>query len=88
MAKSMATKTKSKKNGAGSKEETAVSSFGPGRIKEFFGEVKVEFTKITWPEKKVTLSLTGIVIVLTVIVAAYLGTVDLLLGKLLTSFLR
>jgi len=82
----MTIKTKSKKNSAGIKDE--VSAFTPAKIKDFFGEVKVEFTKIAWPDKKVTLSLTGIVVVLTVIVAAYLGSVDLLLGKLITSFLR
>ncbi|MDR3630521.1 MAG: preprotein translocase subunit SecE [Desulfocapsaceae bacterium] len=82
----MTNKIKSKKNDAGIKEE--VSTFSPGKIRQFFGEVKIEFTKIAWPDKKVTLSLTGIVVVLTVIVAAYLGSVDLLLGKLVTSFLQ
>ena len=86
MAKSMTNKTKSKKNGAVEKEE--VSIFSPGKIKEFFGEVKVEFTKIVWPDRKVTLTLTGVVVVLTIIVAAYLGSVDLILGKLVSSFLQ
>lgn len=64
------------------------STFSPGQIKKFFEEVKVEFTKIVWPDKKVTLGLTGIVIVFSILASAYLGSVDLLLGKLLDSFLR
>jgi preprotein translocase subunit SecE len=82
----MINKIKSKKNGAIAKDEEA--TFSPEKIKSFFNEVKVEFTKIVWPAKKVTLSLTGVVVVLTIIIAAYLGSVDLLLGKLISSFLR
>ena len=86
MARRMTNKAKPKKNGAVINEEAA--NFSPGQIKKFLNEVKVEFTKIVWPERKVTLGLTGIVIVLTIIVSAYLGSVDLLLGKIVSSFLR
>jgi preprotein translocase subunit SecE len=82
----MTNKIKSKKNGAVVKDEG--STFSPEKIKLFFDEVKVEFTKIVWPSRKVTLSLTGVVVVLTIIIAAYLGSVDLLLGKLVSSFLQ
>jgi len=68
--------------------EKQPSPFAPAQIKKFIEEVKVEFTKIVWPDKKMTLGLTGIVVVLTFIVSAYLGSVDLLLGKLVSSFLR
>jgi preprotein translocase subunit SecE len=86
MAKGMTKKILSKKNGAADKEEGA--SFSPRVIKGFINEVKVEFTKIVWPDRKVTLTLTGVVAVLSIIVAAYLGTVDLLIGKLVASFLQ
>jgi preprotein translocase subunit SecE len=82
----MTNKAKPKKNGAAIKEE--VSNFSPEQIKKFIGEVRVEFTKIVWPDRKVTLGLTGIVIVLTIVISAYLGSVDLLLGRLVSSFLR
>ena len=82
----MTNKIKSKKNGAVAKEEE--STFSLEKIKIFFDEVKVEFTKIVWPSRKVTLSLTGVVVVLTIIISAYLGSVDLLLGKLVSSFLQ
>ena len=64
------------------------SPFSPAEIKKFVSEVQTEFTKITWPDKKVTLGLTGMVILLTIIVSAYLGTVDVILGKLISLILR
>ncbi|MEE4242419.1 MAG: preprotein translocase subunit SecE [Desulfopila sp.] len=82
----MATKDKSKKNGV-VKAETP-SPYSPAQIKKFVQEVQVEFSKIVWPDKKVTMGLTGIVVVLTVVVAIYLGSVDLILGKLVSYLLR
>jgi preprotein translocase subunit SecE len=64
------------------------SPFSPAQIKKFVEEVKAEFLKIVWPDKKMTLGLTGIVVVLTVVLSLYLGSVDLLLGKVLSIFLR
>ncbi len=82
----MAANPKSKKNSA-VKSETP-SPFSPTQIKKFVEEVKVEFFKIVWPDKKMTLGLTGVVVVLTVVISIYLGSVDLLLGKVVASFLR
>ena len=79
-------KTKSKKNRIVKVEEP--SPYSPAQIKKFVAEVKVEFFKIVWPDKKMTLGLTGIVVALTVVVSIYLGTVDLLLGKVVASILR
>ena len=64
------------------------SPYSPAQIKQFVDEVKVEFQKIVWPDKKMTLGLTGVVVVLTVVISLYLGSVDLLLGKAVASFLR
>jgi preprotein translocase subunit SecE len=77
---------KSKKTNALKTEEP--SPFSPVQIKKFVEEVKAEFLKIVWPDKKMTLGLTGIVVVLTVVLSLYLGSVDLLLGKILALFLR
>jgi preprotein translocase subunit SecE len=86
MAPGMANKAKPKKNAVVKTQEK--SPYSPAQIKKFIDEVKVEFTKIVWPDKKVTFGLTGIVIVLTIVVAAYLGTVDMVLGKIVSSLLR
>lgn len=63
-------------------------SFSPAGIRQFLSEVQVEFNKIVWPEKKVTIGLTGFVMLLVVLLSIYLGSVDLLLGKLVTMVLR
>ena len=82
----MAANTKSKKSSAVKPEKP--SPFSPAQIKKFIEEVKVEFLKIVWPDKKMTLGLTGVVVVLTIVISIYLGAVDLLLGKAVASFLR
>ncbi len=82
----MAANTKSKKNSVMKSEKP--SPFSPAQIKKFIEEVKVEFSKIVWPDKKMTLGLTGVVVVLTVVLSIYLGSVDLLLGKAVASFLQ
>ncbi len=82
----MANKGKAKKSTVAKTENK--SPYSPSEIKKFIGEVQVEFSKIVWPDKKITMGLTGIVVVLTIVVAAYLGTVDLFLGKLVSYLLR
>ena len=79
------TGTDSKKDAAESDRE---SSLSPAGIRIFLQEVHAEFRKIVWPEKKVTMGLTGFVIVLVVIISLYLGSVDLLLGKLVSTVLK
>ncbi len=83
----MAKKQKSKK--ITSDETTAqVAWYSPQQIRKFGEEVRVEFNKIVWPDKKVTLGLTGIVIVLAMVISVYLGAVDFVLGKGVSLFLR
>ena len=69
-------------------ESEQKSSFSPAQIRTFVDEVKVEFTKIVWPDRKTTVGLTGVVIVFSILVSAYLGSVDMVLGKLIDSILR
>jgi preprotein translocase subunit SecE len=69
-------------------ESEKQSPFSPAQIRLFIDDVKVEFTKIVWPDRKVTLGLTGVVIVFSILASVYLGSVDMLLGKLIDSVLR
>jgi preprotein translocase subunit SecE len=62
--------------------------FSIEKLKIFIHEVKAEATKIVWPERKVTMGLTTVVIILSVVASIYLGTVDLLLGKLVSFILK
>jgi len=64
------------------------SYLSPSGIREFLLEVQFEFRKIAWPEKKTTAGLTGFVILLVVIISLYLGSIDLLLGKLVSTILN
>ena len=75
----------SKKGGADSEKK---SNFSPSGIKQFLREVHSEFRKIVWPAKKTTAGLTGFVILLVVVISLYLGSVDLLLGKIVASVLN
>lgn len=68
--------------------EVQESWYRPARIKAFAGEVKTEFEKIAWPDKKHTVGSTAVVVILVVILSFYLGAVDLFLGKLISYILR
>ena len=69
-------------------EQPEAGKFSPARIREFSGEVKSEFKKIAWPDKKVTMGSTGVVIALVILISIYLGAVDLFLGKLVAYILK
>jgi preprotein translocase subunit SecE len=51
------------------------------KIVQFLREVKVEIKKVTWPTRKEIIASTAVVLLTTIIIAAYLGIVDLLLSK-------
>ncbi|PID71435.1 MAG: preprotein translocase subunit SecE [Desulfobulbus propionicus] len=90
----MATKKKSRSAKSKSlvKKEVAKpeskAGFTPSGIRIFIQEVQAEFNKVVWPQKKVTMGLTGLVILLVVLISLYLGAVDLLLGKFVTFLLN
>jgi preprotein translocase subunit SecE len=52
------------------------------RIKEFFKEVKVELKKVVFPSRDEVIGSTKVVVVLVLIIAVFLGFVDMLLSKL------
>ncbi|MBW1973730.1 MAG: preprotein translocase subunit SecE [Deltaproteobacteria bacterium] len=53
----------------------------------FLKEVKVELKRVTWPSRKDVLSATSLVLIITFIVAFFLGVVDLWLSYLVRHFL-
>ena len=57
------------------------------RIADFLKDVRLELKKVSWPSRQETVKLTGVVILISVILAAFLGLLDLgfltLLNKLL-----
>ena len=57
------------------------------KIKTFFHEVSVELKKVSWPTRQQTMSATLVVIVLTFIVAFFLGIVDVVLVRLVGTIM-
>jgi len=63
--------------------KTLVSDVG-----QFFREVKVELQKVTFPSRQDTVGSTAVVLVLTVIIAAYLGFSDWALARIVKILLQ
>lgn len=55
---------------------------------EFLREVKIELQKVTFPTRQETLGSTLVVLVLTTIVAVYLGFSDWALAKIVRALLQ
>ncbi|HJM43018.1 MAG: preprotein translocase subunit SecE [Nitrospinota bacterium] len=55
---------------------------------DFLRDVRSEVKKVTWPTRKETLASTGVVVIAVLIVAIYLGLVDLGFSKLVGSIIR
>ncbi len=59
-----------------------------GQIAQFFREVKVELQKVTFPTRQETVGSTVVVLVLTVIMALYLGFSDWALARIVQILLK
>jgi len=58
------------------------------RAREFVREVLIEFRKVTWPGRAELVNSTAVVIVVTVVVAFFLGAVDIGLARIVERILR
>ena len=58
------------------------------RVQEFVREVLVEFRKVTWPSRADLINSTAVVIVVTVVLAFFLGGVDIVLARVVERILR
>jgi preprotein translocase subunit SecE len=54
---------------------------------QFLKEVKIEMKKVTWPTKKEAIGSTSVVIILVILIAIFLGFVDLGLSHLIRILL-
>jgi preprotein translocase subunit SecE len=59
-----------------------------GKIINFFKEVKVEIKKVVFPSKEDVIGSTKVVVVLVLIVAVFLGLIDLVLSKVIGIVVR
>ena len=58
-----------------------------GKIKLFFEEARSEFRHVNWPTRAEGMRLTGIVIFISFLLAAFLGAFDYLFTSLIKLFL-
>ncbi len=59
----------------------------PKKLISFLKEVKVEMKRVNWPRREETVKYTLIVILITLIVAAFLGTLDFIFTTLLNKII-
>jgi preprotein translocase subunit SecE len=59
-----------------------------GLVKDFLRDVRIELKKVTWPSRKETIAATGMVIILSVLVAFFLGLLDVGLAKTVGLILK
>ena len=57
------------------------------KIKRFFKEVKVELTKVSWISRQELVGSTLVVIVVSLIIAIFIGIVDKILGMIMSFIL-
>ncbi|MGE4291924.1 MAG: preprotein translocase subunit SecE [Desulfovibrio sp.] len=76
---------------SGSQQAPKVSRASLGakilELRDFFEESKVEIKKVVWPSRKETVATSIAVVVFTVVVALFLGVVDLGLSQLISVIL-
>jgi len=58
------------------------------RAQEFVREVVTEFRKVAWPSRQELINSTVVVIAVTVVVALFLGAVDVVLARVVERILR
>lgn len=54
----------------------------------FVKEVKVELTKVSWSSRQEVIGSTAVVIVITFLMAVFIGVIDLVLSKILSVIYR
>ena len=54
---------------------------------QFLSEVKGEVKKVTWPSRKEAMGGTAVVLLVVLIMAIFLGLVDLVLSKIIAAIL-
>jgi len=79
-------KTSNKKNTKAKVKELEKPNY-IDQLVTFLKEVKAEFKKITWANKKETIATTVVVLAITFFFAAYLGLVDIIFSKIISLLL-
>ena len=57
------------------------------KAKQFLKEVKIELKKVVWPTRKDTIASNSVVLIIVMIIAFFLGLVDLGLSRIIRLIL-
>lgn len=68
----------------------AISSSTSSRVNpaRFFSEVKSELKKVTWPPKDQVIRLTGVVIIISLVVGLFIGSLDFIFTSLIQFIIK
>lgn len=58
------------------------------KITNFFTESKIELKKVSWPSKEELIDSTVVVLVSVILLAIFIGVIDLILSKLVELIIR
>jgi len=58
------------------------------RIRQFIGDVRGELEKVKWPSRDEAVRLTMVVVVVSIILGVYIGTIDFALTKAIETFIQ
>lgn len=58
------------------------------RLQDFLKDVQGEMKKVSWPSRKDTIASTAVVIVTVILIALFLGLIDLVLSKVVGGLLK
>jgi len=58
------------------------------KVKKFFGDVYQELQKVAWPSREELLGSTAVVIIMSLLMAVFIGIVDKTLSAIINFFVR
>ncbi len=66
----------------------ALAATNNGRVSRYLREVRAELRKVNWPNRKELATYTVVVVVSVLVIAAFIGLVDLLFSQILAIIAR
>ncbi len=70
------------------KDEKSAVIRQPNKIQLFYKETVGELKKVNWPTRREAINLTGVVLLVTVVMSAFLGLLDFLFSQGFALLLR
>jgi len=58
-----------------------------GKVKTYIGDLRQEYKRINWPSRNEAFRMSGVVIAISLVVAAFLGALDFLFATILEKII-